>query len=171
MRGEPRPRLLGTLRQDSRHEKMRLSLDPNRKNYEVVYSHRGDADANWSKHAILSKGFLYSFAPTMSVEGQRVVVAWAGVKTARDGHTEHRPNDIYYVTSNDAGKTWGKPINITNAAKDGITSGEPQVVLRDGIIHLVYVQGKLNLKQESPGLTKLNQPPWPVYYRQARFPN
>jgi hypothetical protein len=156
---------------DRRNEKKRLNpFDPYRGNYEVVYCHRRDSDAAWSKHVFLSKGMLYSYSPSMSVEGNKIVVAWAGIKTGRDGHIEHRPNDIYYVTSKDAGTTWGKPINLTNAAKDGITSGRPQVVLRDGIIHLIYIQGNLNLSQESPGLTKLNQPPWPVYYRRARFP-
>jgi Neuraminidase (sialidase) len=107
----------------------------------------------------------------MSVEGDKIVVAWSGVQTAADWHNEDNPNDIFYVTSKDEGKTWTKPLKVTDGVKDGITSGMPQVALQNGIIHLTYIQGKMNLKQESPGLTKLNQPPWPIYYTQRPFPN
>lgn len=157
---------------DNRHEKRRFNLvNPQRENYEIVYCNRKDSDADWSTDAILSKGMLYSYSPTMSVEGDNVVVAWAGVPTAPDWHSENSPNDIFYRTSKDGGKTWGKLFRVTDNAKDGITSGEPQVALQSGIIHLFYIQGKRNLKEESPGLTKLNQPPWPIYYRQRLFPN
>ena len=151
---------------------MRLNLVyPNRDNYEVAYCRRKDSDAAWSADVVLSRGLLYSYAPSMSVEGDKLVVAWAGVKTASDGHSRNRPNDIYYVTSRDAGKTWTKPLMVTNGAKDGITSGEPQVALFNEVIHILYIQGTMNLKQESPGLTKLNQPPWPIYHQQRPFPD
>lgn len=156
---------------DRRHEKRRLNLfHPNRNNFEVAYCQRKDSDATWSKDVILSKGLLYSFAPKMSVEGDKIVVAWAGIQTAKDWHTNFDPNDIYYVTSKDNGKTWAKLLKMTDSAKEGITSGNPQVVLLNGIIHLSYIQGKMKLKEESPGLTKLNQPPWPIYYQQRPFP-
>jgi len=157
---------------DRRHEKSRLNLQaPYRQNYEVAYCHRKDSDTSWSKDIILSKGLYYSYAPSMSVEGKKIVVAWAGISTAKDWHSANDPNDIYYVTSNDGGRTWAKLLKVTNGSKDGITSGEPQVVLLNGSIYLFYIQGKMNLKQESPGLTKLNQPPWPIYYQQRPFPN
>ena len=158
---------------DRRHEKERISFDwgPRlRENYEIAYCRRKDSDADWSKDVILSEGMLYSYSPTMSVEGDKIVVVWAGVRTAPDWHTEMDPNDIYYVASKDGGKTWTKPIEVTDGAKDEITAGRPQVALQNGVIHLFYIQGKLNLKQESPGLTKLNQPPWPIYYQQRPFP-
>ena len=156
---------------DGRHEKARLNLSaPYRHNYEVAYSNIRDSETSWRKEAILSKGMLYSFRPKMSVEGQKVVVVWAGVETAPDWHTDSHPNDVYYVTSNDSGKTWSKRLRVTDNIEAGICAGEPQVVLLHGMIHLFYTQGKMNLKQESPGLTKLNQPPWPIYYRQMRFP-
>jgi len=75
------------------------------------------------------------------------------------------------VTSNDGGKTWEKLQRVTDNIATGITAGDPHVVLQNGIIHLSYIQEKLKLKQESPGLTKLNQPPWPIYYQQRPFPN
>jgi hypothetical protein len=156
---------------DSRNEKSRLSLqDPYRRNYEVAYCRRRDSDAVWSKDAILSKGMFYAYSPSMSVEGNKVVVAWSGLVESIRSHGETRPSDVYYVTSDDAGDSWSKPKKITDRAKDGITSGRPQVVLLDGTIHLLYVQGKLSFKQESPGLVKLNQPPWPIYYTQRPFP-
>lgn len=156
---------------DDRHEKMRLSIDPNRQNYEVMYTCRRDSDQGWSKDIILSKGMLYSYRPSMSVEGDKIVVAWAGISRARDGHGEYDPNDIHYVTSKDGGKTWIGPLKVTDGAKDGITTGWPQVVLLNGIIHLTYVQGKMSVKQESPGLTKLGQAPWPIYYTRRPFPD
>jgi hypothetical protein len=157
---------------DRRHEKSRFNLeDPYRRNYEVAYCHRNDSDSGWSKDIILSKGLFYSYSPTMSVEGYKIVVAWAGIRRAKDWYNEDNPNDIYYVTSKDGGKTWTEPLKVTDGAKDGITSGKPQVMLLNGNIHLFYIQGKMNLKQESPGLTKLNQPPWPIYYTQRPFPD
>jgi translation initiation factor IF-1 len=107
----------------------------------------------------------------MSVAGDKIVVAWAGVQTAKDWHTDFDPNDIYYITSNDGGKTWAKPLRVTDNIKAGITAGDPRVMLLNGVIHLFYIQGKMNLKELSPGLTKLNQPPWPIYYTQRPFPN
>jgi hypothetical protein len=107
----------------------------------------------------------------MSVEGDKIAVAWAGVKTSADWHAPYSPNDIYYVTSSDKGKTWTKPLRVTDNIREGITAGDPQVMLLNGTIHLFYIQGKLNLRQESPGLTKLNQPSWPVYYQQRPFPD
>jgi hypothetical protein len=157
---------------DRRHEKRRFSLVyPQRENYEVAYCQRSDSGTEWSKDIILSKGFLYSYAPSMSVEGNEIVVAWAGVETADDGHGDNSPNDIYYVTSKDNGKTWAKPLKVTDSAKDGITSGKPQVSLLNGVIHLFYIQGKTESRHSSPGLTKLNQPPWPIYYTQRPFPD
>jgi hypothetical protein len=52
-----------------------------------------------------------------------------------------------------------------------MTAGHPQVMLLNGVIHLFYIQGKMDLQQLSPGLTKLNQPPWPIYYTQRPFPD
>jgi hypothetical protein len=151
---------------DRRHEKTSFNFEgSSRHNYNVVYCHRKDAENEWSKDTILSKNLPYSYTPTMSVEGNEVVVVWAGA--AKDD----RLTDIYYVTSRDGGKTWTKPLKVTDSAKDGITSGMPQVALQNGIIHLFYIQGKLNYREVSSGMAKLNQPPWPIYYTQRPFPD
>lgn len=139
-------------------------------NDQITYCNRKDADLKWNQEIFLSKGLANSFSPSISVEGDEVVVVWAGIEKADSWHDEYDPNDIYYVTSKDDGKTWTKPLRITDGGKDGLTSGDPEVVLLNGVIHLTYIQGKMNLQQESPGLTKLNQPPWPIYYTQRPFP-
>ena len=157
---------------DCRHEKTSFSLmHPRGENYEVAYCHRKDTDSGWDKDVILSEGLRYAYSPSMSVEGDKVVVAWAGVKNDKDGRNEWNPSDIYYVTSKDGGKTWAKPMQVTDGFKGGITSGRPQVALHNGVIHLFYIQGKLNYQEVSAGMVKLNQPPWPIYYTQRPFPN
>jgi len=134
-------------------------------NCEIAYCQRKDSDANWNQSVILSKGLLYSYSPSISVEGNKVIIAWASAES--DGG----PNDILYVTSKDGGKTWTNPLKVTSDAKDGKTSGEPQVMLLNGVIHLFYIQGALEKpKQISPGLTKLHQGPWPIYYQRRPFP-
>jgi len=157
---------------DRRHEKKRLNLVyPNRENFEVAYCHRKDSDSRWSKDVILSEGLLYAYAPSMSVEGEKVVVAWAGVKHDKDGRNEFDPSDIYYATSKDGGETWTKPKQVTTGFKAGLTSGRPQVALHKGRIHLFYIQGQLDFKKLSSGMVKLNQPPWPIYHQQRPFPD
>jgi len=157
---------------DRRHNKWRFNIDaPPIENDDIVYCHRKDSDSRWSKNIDLSKGVLYCYAPSISVEGNNVVVAWAGIQNAGKYHTDYDPNDIYYVTSKDSGKTWTKPLKVTDGAKDGMTAGHPQVMLLNGVVHLFYIQGKMDLQQLSPGLTKLNQPPWPIYYTQRPFPD
>ena len=156
---------------DRRHEKKRLNpFAPALDSFEVAYRHRKDSEAGWSNDVILSPGLLYAYAPSMSVEGNNVVVAWAGVKSAKAGRNEFDPSDIFYATSKDGGKTWTRPMQITDGFKDGITSGRPQVALHKGVIHLFYIQGKLNY-QKTGGAVKLNQPPWPILYQQRPCPN
>ena len=152
---------------DNRHTKWRFTLEgPVFEDCEVAYCHRKDADTTWTKDAILSKGILDSYAPCVSVEGDKIVVAWSGNQTDRACPWERDPNDIYYTTSKDGGKTWAKPLQVTDVAKDGITAGHPQIAVQNGVIHLLYTQGK-----EDPQLQVSNQGPWPVYYQQRPFPN
>ena len=157
---------------DRRHNKMRFNLTgPPIENNDIYYRRRKDTDQEWGKEVHLSKGLLYCYAPTISAEGNNVVVVWAGIQTADKQHTYMGPNDIYYVTSKDAGKTWTAPLRVTDGAKDGITAGMPQVALLKGVIHLLYTQGAQRQPKElSPGLTKLGQESWPIYYTQRPFP-
>ena len=156
---------------DGRNEKTRLSLTrPRAGNYEVAYSRRQDSESSWSKDIVLSKGLRWAYSPSMSVEGNNVIVAWAGAKADKEGRNEWSASDIFYVISKDGGNTWTKPTQVTDGFKLGITSGRPQVAIHKGVIHLFYIQGKTTFKQESPGMVKLNQPPWPIYYQQRPFP-
>jgi hypothetical protein len=159
--------------EDRRHNKWRFNIDgPPIENNDIYYRRRRDSDSDWSKEIHLSKGLLYCYAPTISAEGNNVVVAWAGIRTASRQHTYMSPNDIYYVTSKDGGKTWTGPLKVTDGAKDGATAGMPQVALLKGTIHLLYTQGQRARAQEiSPGLTKLGSEPWPIYYTHRPFPN
>jgi len=151
---------------DRRHEKKRFSLeDSRRNNFEVAYCHRKDTENGWTKDVILSKGLPYSYSPTMSVEGNKVIIVWTG------SENDDRLTDIFYVTSKDGGETWTKPLKVTNGAKDGLIAGKPQVMLLNGVIHLFYIQGKRESQELSSGLTKLNQEPWPIYYTQRPFPD
>jgi len=158
---------------DCRNDMRRFNVDgPNIENDDIVYRHLKDSDSSWSKESKLAEGLLYSYPPSMSVEGKDIVVAWAGIRSAGKHHNEYDPNDIYYVTSKDGGETWTKPFMVTDRAKEGITSGKPQVMLLNGVVHLFYIQGALEKpKQISPGLTKLQQGPWPIYYQHRPFPN
>jgi BNR/Asp-box repeat. len=158
---------------DCRHNMWRFNIDgPPIENDDIVYRHRKDSDKDWSKDAVLSKGLRYSYPPSMSAEGNKVVVTWAGIRSAGKVHSEYDPNDIYYVTSKDGGETWAKPLKVTDKAKEGIVSGKPQVMLLNGVIHLFYIQGALgNPEQLSPGLTRLKEAPWPIYYQQRPFPD
>jgi hypothetical protein len=156
---------------DATHEKWNLNLQaPYRENYEIAYCHRTDNQGGWSKEIVLSKGLSYAYAPSMAADGEKVVIAWAGIEASKRAHSAQDPNDVYYVTSSDGGKSWSHVRKLTDKAKDGFTSGEPRVVLQNGTIHLLYTQGKLNIQSVSPGLTKLNQSPWPIYYTRRPFP-
>jgi Neuraminidase (sialidase) len=102
----------------------------------------------------------------MSVEGDKIVVAWAGAQTTPVWAFEGDPSDIYYATSKDGGKTWSKPLKVTDRAKDGITSGSARVALQNGVIHLFYAQGKWDNNAQVR-----NQGGWPVCYQQRPFPD
>lgn len=157
---------------DRRHNKRRFNLSgPPIENNEIYYRYRVDSDHEWSKAMVLSRGLLYAYAPTISAEGDNVVVVWAGIQTADKQHTYMDANDIYFVTSKDGGKSWTNPLRVTDGAKVGLTSGMPQVALLDGTIHLLFTQGKpVAANGLTPGLTRLSGAPWPIYYTRRPFP-
>ena len=154
---------------DSRHNMWRFYIDtvPS-ENDDIVYRYRKDSDSSWSKDKILSKGLVYCFPPAMSVEGNKVVVVWAGSPTSDRDHSQGDPNDIFYVTSKDGGNTWTKPLKVTDKAKGGFDSGTPQVMLLNGVIHLFVIQGKPEKREPLSNWTPTG---WPIYYTQRPFPN
>jgi hypothetical protein len=147
---------------DRRHEKWRPRIETpsGLGNYEVFYRQRKDSDSAWRKDVAVSKGILFSYWPSMSVEGNKIAIAWVGATDKNGSH------DVFYVTSKDGGETWSKPLKVTDHAKDGFTSERTQVALQNGIIHLFYAQG-----QENPQAQVSQQGSWPVYYQQRPFPN
>ena len=154
---------------DSRHNMWRFYIDtvPS-ENDDIVYRQRKDSDSSWSKGKILSKGLVYCFPPAMSVEGNKVVVVWAGYTTSDRNHSQGEENDIFYVVSKDGGDTWTKPVRVTDKAKDGFDSATPQVMLLNGVIHLFFIQGKPEKREP---LSDWTRPGWPIYYTQRPFPN
>jgi len=148
---------------DRRHEKWRFNIeDPYVGNYEVAYCRRKDSDSTWRKDVILSRGLLFSYSPSMSVEGDKIVVAWE----SGESNKAWQSYDIYYATSKNGGKTWTRPLKVTDRAKDGITSENPQVAVQNGVTHLFYAQGKRDRNSQV-----WNQGGWPVYYQQRPFPD
>jgi hypothetical protein len=129
--------------------------------YEVYYRNRSD-DGTWRPELHLSKGVPFAFAPVMAVEGDNIVVAWAGYKK---GWGEFSPSDIYFTTSADSGHTWTAPARATDNAKLGLITGRPQVALKHGMIHLFYSQGKIRENPVGAGLSLLNQPPWDIMHQ------
>jgi len=153
---------------DNRHEtKYWLSLARSgRGNYEVAYCGRKDSDSRWRKDVILSRGIMFAYSPSISAEGDKVVVAWAGAQTAHAWPFEGDPSDIYYATSKDDGKTWSRPLQVTDLATNGITSASVRVAIQNGVIHLFYAQGRYDRDAQVS-----QQGGWPVYYQQRTFPN
>ena len=75
---------------DRRHNRSRFNFDgPPVENNDIYYRHRRDSDEEWSKEVWLSKGLIYCYAPTISAEGQNVVVAWAGIQKGSNQHCFH----------------------------------------------------------------------------------
>lgn len=149
---------------DRRHSRWRFNPEgPILEDHEIVYCHRKDSDTHWSPDIIVSKGVRQAYEPAMSIDGNKIVIVWSGHENAGRGFA-NGPTEIFYATSKDSGKTWAKPLKVTNGTKDGITASAPQVAVQNGVIHLFYVQGK-----EDRHLSR--QAPWPIYYQQRPFPN
>ena len=162
---------------DTRHERshdLRAMLTGGQsleENLELYYRNRDDSASDWTKEILLSKGLDFVFSPKMALDGQNVVVAWAGYRGDK-GKTgsEFHPTDIYFITSRDGGKSWSRVARVTDNAKQGIITGHPQVALYNGVIHLFYIQGKLEEHNLGGGLRRLNQEPWSIIYQHRFFP-
>jgi len=163
---------------DCRHEQipsqmaMFLFGADERRNYEIFYRHVTDSKKTWEPEILLSKGLRYAYTPSISAEGKKIVIAWAGVKKAAEKyHDDYCPNDIYYAVSKDNGDTWSKPMRVTDNIPRGMTAADPQVELLNNIIHLFYIEGKYQKKPEVSGLRLIQQPPYDIIYQQRPFPN
>jgi len=167
---------------DSRHEQSRpgflfVGLLPlyhaeRQENYQIFYRHVTSSDNRWGRETLISKNLLFAYRPSISAEGKKVVITWAGTRKAVDkGHDAYSPNDIYYATSEDNGQTWNEPVRVTDNIPRGITAGDPQVVLINNVFHLFYIEGKYQKQPSVSGLSFIKQPPWDIIYRQRPFPD
>jgi hypothetical protein len=98
--------------------------DVGRKNNQVFYRNY-DENKKWSKEKKLSGSYSYCEKPSMSVEGQNIVVVW---------HHYPRPYTraaLYNATSRDKGKSWSRARKIDTHYNDSTEA--PKMVLREGI--------------------------------------
>lgn len=135
---------------DNRHERyhnlraMLTDIPAGENNWELYYRSRKDSDSAWTKEILLSKGLDFAFDPHVAVEGENIVVVWAGYpKDEKMAVPWFHPSDIYFTTSRDGGRTWKPAARLTDNAKAGTASINPQVVLHQGVIHLFYSIGQL----------------------------
>jgi hypothetical protein len=148
---------------DDRHFKNEFRLDsPPPVNLQVAYCHRQDAAGQWSEQIMLSKDMEFAYTPSISAEGQNVIVVWTGAMAENNS-----PVDIYYTTSQNGGKTWAKTVRLTNNKEAIHIPENPVVVIHRGTVHLFYAQGE-KLKK-TLGYTQFPST-WPIYYRQMPFP-
>jgi hypothetical protein len=127
-------------------------------NLELYYRSRDDSESNWSKELLLSRGIDFVFAPEIAVDGENVVVMWAGYQGDK-GKTgdEYHPSDIYFTTSRTGGKSWAPVARVTNNAKLGLASCRPHVAMYNGMIYLLYVEGRPDVNNVGVGLPVLIQ--------------
>jgi hypothetical protein len=115
--------------------------DVGRKNNQVYYRHYRDSDGKWSKGIKLSGSLSYCERPTMSVEGERIVVAWHNLGEKRGITRRISPYAsaaIYYAASKDAGRTWSSPSKIEHSEDSAGNYPCPNVILHQKVIHVFY---------------------------------
>jgi hypothetical protein len=94
--------------------------------------YRNYKDGKWSREKRLSGGLSYCGSPTMSVEGEKIVVAW-------DNYTRpYTRASVYYTVSKNNGRTWSKIYKVENFEGTAGSSPSCKVILYHGIIHLFY---------------------------------
>ena len=68
----------------------------------------------------------------MSVEDQKIVVAWHNMETL------YTRAAIYYATSKDNGRTWSRPTKIKDSENSAGAYPHSMVILHRGVIHMFY---------------------------------
>ena len=107
----------------------------NVRNNQIFYRQKRDGNANWSREVLLSGRMSYVQNPTLSAEGNQIVVTW-------QYHTGSGVNpraDIFVTTSQNNGVTWSSPEQITPSG--GLSAESPVVALHQGIVHIFYSHG------------------------------
>lgn len=124
-------------------------------NDQVFYRNRTDSTGSWSAEKKLSVGLKRAGGMAMSVEGQKIVVAWHCYNPKAGAIT----SDIYYCVSSDAGRTWSRPMQVTDTKYD-MGARSPRVMLHRNTIHLFYNQGRQNYHGNC----------WDILYQRREFP-
>ena len=106
--------------------------DVGRANNQVFYRNYRDADSKWGKERKLSGSLSHCESPSMSVEDQRIVIAWHNIETL------YTRAAIYYATSKDNGRTWSRPTKIKDSENSAGAYPCPKVILHRGGIHMFY---------------------------------
>ena len=117
--------------------------DIGRKNNQVFYRNYRNSDGKWSKERKLSGNLSYCERPSMSVEGDRIVVVWHNMGEAIRSPLGRRPSPysraaIYYATSKDNGRTWSRPTKIQDSENSAGMYPCPKVILHQRAIHVFY---------------------------------
>jgi hypothetical protein len=100
---------------------------------DVYFVSSSDAGLSWSSPVNLSMTPAISSHPSIAVEANGSIdVAWSDTRTG-----ETNP-DIFFVRSQDAGKSWTQPVDISNtpglSTEPALTSGP------EGSIHVVWTE-------------------------------
>ena len=103
-------------------------MDDSSGNFEILFSKSTDGGKTFGVPVKVSKSMLDSGYPQFAVYGNNVYVAWTETITDKN-------YDIYFAKSEDGGKTFGLPLDISNTPG---ASGWPQISA-DGNVYVSWV--------------------------------
>jgi hypothetical protein len=107
--------------------------DVGRKNNLVFYcNYQG---GKWGREKRLSGNLTYCGSPSMSVEGERIVVVWENFTKP------YTRASTYYTVSKNNGRTWSRIYKVENFEGTADSDPSPKVLLYHDIIHLFYDRG------------------------------
>jgi len=112
-------------------------MDNTSGNIDILFAKSIDGGKSFGKSTNISNLSSDSGYPQFSVSGSNVYVAWTQTMPSKN-------YDIFFAKSNDTGKTFTTPINLSH---DSGGSGWPQIA-SDGNIHVAWVDdstGKFNI--------------------------
>ena len=100
-------------------------------NQEVFYTQSSDGGHVWTSPVNVSNSPVATSHPDVAIEsGGAIDVVWSDTKAG-----EKSP-DIFFACSNDKGKTWSTPVDISNTP--GLSSDPALAVGPDDVIHVVW---------------------------------
>jgi hypothetical protein len=101
--------------------------DNTENNYEIYFMHSANKGKKWSKPMKLTKNKGKSSHPVIAVNGSNVYLVW-------QDNTDNN-YEIYFMHSADKGKTWSKPMRLTeNEGK----SSNPVIAVKGSNVYVVW---------------------------------